>query len=237
MKHFLLLSLLVLSMSSYSQVEPQSEEVEQSQETAAIEEQSEEQAEAQDEQAVDEVAVVDEENSAEQDKFSLAEIMGVIGSKAQAGTSRVIGWAIERYGYPSGVIIGKEVGAKLIVGYFKGGGLLKSKNAELNELPVEWNIPSIGFGGEISGGGSVFLIYGPLDESNLYQTYIGLKGSAHSLVGGGVQVLREKNKFTQDGAIGMVYINLGLGFGATLSLDSVTFTKKTCWFGNRFCNN
>jgi hypothetical protein len=98
-----------------------------------------------------------------------------------------------------------------------------------------WNVPTLGFGGELSGGGVLIFVYGDLERHNIHQDFVGVRGSAHAIVGGSVQYMRQRRRALNGDALNIAYVNLGLGIGGNISVQSLSFTEKNCWFGSLFC--
>ncbi len=90
---------------------------------------------------------------------------GVFGS-ISAGLASVIDHAFQKFGRPTGYIIGDEGGGAFFAGLRYGQGRLVTKTQ--GERRVNWQGPSAGFDFGVAGSQVMFLVYSIEDHDQLY---------------------------------------------------------------------
>lgn len=141
---------------------------------------------------------------------------GFFGS-ISAGLASVIDHAFQRYGRPTGYILGDEGGGAFFAGLRYGQGSLVTKSQ--GERRVYWQGPSAGFDFGLAGSQVMFLVYNIDDHEELFQRFSGVDGSAYLVGGVGVTFLRR-------GKVTLAPIRTGLGLRVGANVGYLKFTPR-----------
>lgn len=141
---------------------------------------------------------------------------GVFGS-ISAGLASVIDFAFQKYGRPTGYILGDEGGGAFFAGLRYGQGRLVTK--QQGERRVYWQGPSAGFDFGLAGSQVMFLVYNVDDQDQLYQRFTGVDGSAYLVGGVGIT-------FMKRGKVILAPIRTGLGLRVGANLGYLKFTSS-----------
>lgn len=141
---------------------------------------------------------------------------GVFGS-ISAGLASVIDYAFQRYGRPTGYILGDEGGGAFFAGLRYGQGRLVTKTQ--GERRVYWQGPSAGFDFGVAGSQVMFLVYSIDDQEQMFQRFTGVDGSAYLVGGVGIT-------FMKRGKVILAPIRTGLGFRVGANLGYLKFTPS-----------
>ncbi len=141
---------------------------------------------------------------------------GVFGS-ISAGLASVIDYAFQRYGRPTGYILGDEGGGAFFAGLRYGQGRLVTKSQ--GERRVYWQGPSAGFDFGVAGSQVMFLVYSLEDQEQMFQRFTGVDGSAYLVGGVGIT-------FMKRGKVILAPIRTGLGFRVGANLGYLKFTPN-----------
>ena len=133
---------------------------------------------------------------------------GLFGT-ISAGLASVIDFAFQRYGRPSGYVLGDEGGVAFIAGLRYGEGRLVTK--QHGERKVYWQGPSAGFDFGVAGSQVMFLVYNIEDHPQLFQRFTGVDGSAYLVGGVGITFLKRGNLI-----LAPIRTGLGLRLGANV---------------------
>jgi hypothetical protein len=134
-----------------------------------------------------------------------------------AGLASVIDLAFQRYGRPTGYVLGDEGGGAFLAGLRYGEGRLVTKLQ--GERKVYWQGPSAGFDFGLAGSRVMFLVYNVEDQEELFQRFSGIDGSAYLVGGVGITFLKR-------GRIVLAPIRTGLGLRVGANLGYMKFTPR-----------
>ncbi len=152
--------------------------------------------------------------------YSPAEIRaagrGLFGSLS-AGLASVIDFAFQRYGKPTGYILGQEGGGAFLAGLRYGSGKLVTKSQPPSK--VYWQGPSVGYDLGLAGSRVMFLVYSVEDHARLFRRFIAVDGSAFLVGGVGIT-------FLKNGPLVLAPIRTGLGLRIGASVGYLKFTPK-----------
>lgn len=153
-------------------------------------------------------------------EFSVEDInaagRGFFGS-ISAGLAGVIEFAFQKYGRPTGYILGNEGGGALFAGLRFGDGTLVTKAA--GERKVYWQGPSVGYDFGLAGSRVMFLVYNIRDSQQLFERYAGVDGSAYLVGGVGITFLKK-------GKIALAPIRSGIGLRLGANVGYLKFTPS-----------
>lgn len=141
---------------------------------------------------------------------------GFFGS-ISAGLASVIDHAFQRFGRPSGYILGDEGGAAFVAGLRYGQGRLVTKLQ--GERQVYWQGPSAGFDFGLAGSQVMFLVYSVEDHEQLFQRFTGVDGSAYLVGGVGITFLKR-------GKVILAPIRTGIGMRVGANVGYLKFTPS-----------
>lgn len=141
---------------------------------------------------------------------------GFFGS-ISAGLAGVIDYAFQRYGRPSGYVLGDEGGGAFVAGLRYGEGRLVTKQG--GERKVYWQGPSAGFDFGVSGSQVMFLVYNVQDHEQMFQRFTGVDGSAYLVGGVGITFLKR-------GRVVLAPIRTGLGMRLGANIGYLKFTPR-----------
>lgn len=141
---------------------------------------------------------------------------GFFGS-ISAGLASVIDYAFQRFGRPTGYILGDEGGGAFLAGLRYGEGRLVTK--QQGERKVYWQGPSAGFDFGLTGSQVMFLVYGVEEHQQLFQRFTGVDGSAYLVGGVGVTFLKR-------GKVILAPIRTGLGMRVGANVGYLKFTPS-----------
>ena len=136
------------------------------------------------------------------------------------GLAKVIEYAFQRAGRPTGYILGEEAGGAFIAGVRYGEGWLHTKSGE--RYKVYWQGPSIGYDFGAEGSKTMILVYNLYDPSDIYNRFAGVDGSAY-LVGGVGITFQAHN----DIRLAPIRAGVGLRFGANVGY--LHYTRRPSW--------
>ena len=132
-----------------------------------------------------------------------------------AGLASVIDHAFQRFGRPTGYVLGEEGGGAFIAGlrYGEGRAVTKLKG----DRKVYWQGPSAGFDFGLAGSQVMFLVYDIDDHEQLFQRFTGIDGSAYIVGGVGITYLKR-------GKVVLAPIRTGLGLRVGANIGYLKFT-------------
>ena len=139
---------------------------------------------------------------------------GVFGT-ISAGLASVIDFAFQKYGKPTGYVLGDEGGGAFFAGLRYGEGRLVTKLG--GDRKVYWQGPSAGFDFGLAGSRVMFLVYSIEDHQELFQRFTGVDGSAYLVGGAGITLLKR-------GKVILAPIRTGLGLRVGASVGYLKFT-------------
>ncbi len=140
--------------------------------------------------------------------------------KISEGMAKVVEHGFSRYGYPTGYILGEEAGGAVVAGLRYGEGTLYTKNSQ--PMKVYWQGPSLGydFGGD--GAKVMTLAYNLQYNSQVFERFAGVDGSAYLVGGVGMT-------FLQRGDVVLAPIRAGLGLRLGANVGYVKYTPSATW--------
>lgn len=141
---------------------------------------------------------------------------GFFGS-ISAGLASVIDHAFQRYGRPTGYVLGDEGGGAFLAGLRYGEGRLVTKSQ--GERKVYWQGPSAGFDFGLAGSQVMFLVYNVEDHQQMFQRFTGVDGSAYLVGGVGITFLKR-------GKLILAPIRTGIGMRLGANLGYLKFTPS-----------
>ena len=141
---------------------------------------------------------------------------GFFGS-ISAGLAGVIDYAFQRYGRPTGYVLGDEGGAAFVAGLRYGKGQLVTK--QQGERQVYWQGPSAGFDFGLAGSQVMFLVYSIDDHEQMFQRFTGVDGSAYLVGGAGITFLKR-------GKVILAPIRTGIGVRVGANVGYLKFTPS-----------
>ena len=132
------------------------------------------------------------------------------------GLASVIERAVSQWGLPNGYVLGEEGSGAFVAGLRYGEGTLYTKNA--GDLRVYWQGPSVGF--DFGGNASkcFTLVYAIRRQSEIYQRFPGVEGSAYFIGGLGVN-------YQRSGRISLAPIRAGVGFRTGVNVGYLSYTR------------
>ncbi len=134
-----------------------------------------------------------------------------------AGLASVIDHAVQRFGRPTGYVLGTEGGAAFLAGLRYGEGRLVTK--QQGDRRVYWQGPSAGFDFGVAGSQVMFLVYNIEDHQQLFQRFTGIDGSAYLVGGVGITFLKR-------GKVILAPIRSGLGLRVGANVGYLKFTPS-----------
>ncbi len=141
---------------------------------------------------------------------------GVFGT-ISASLASVIDFAFQKYGKPTGYVLGDEGGGAFFAGLRYGEGRLVTKLG--GDRKVYWQGPSAGFDFGLAGSRVMFLVYSIEDHQELFQRFTGVDGSAYLVGGVGITLLKR-------GKIILAPIRTGLGMRFGANVGYLKFTPQ-----------
>lgn len=144
---------------------------------------------------------------------------GLFGTMSTS-LAAVIEHAFQKWGRPTGYVLGSEGGGALLAGLRYGKGTLYLRNG--GTRTVYWHGPSLGYDFGAESSRTMFLIYRMYDPEQLFRRFVGVDGSAYLVGGAGVTLLK-------GGPIIMAPIRTGLGLRVGANLGYVRFTPEPTW--------
>ncbi len=141
---------------------------------------------------------------------------GFFGS-ISAGLAGVIDYAFQRFGRPTGYVLGDEGGAAFVAGLRYGKGQLVTK--QQGERQVYWQGPSAGFDFGLAGSQVMFLVYSIDDHDQMFQRFTGVDGSAYLVGGAGITFLKR-------GKVILAPIRTGIGMRVGANVGYLKFTPN-----------
>ena len=142
-------------------------------------------------------------------------VAGFFGVAAQTA-AEIVEHIFADLGRPNAYITGEEGSGAIGVGLRYGKGYMHRKNYK-NQL-VYWQGPSIGF--DIGGNASkcFTLVYQIRRQSEIYQRFPGVEGSAYFIGGLGVN-------YQRSGRISLAPIRAGVGFRTGVNVGYLSYTE------------
>ena len=142
-------------------------------------------------------------------------VAGFFGVAAQTA-AEIVEHVLADLGRPNAYITGEEGSGAIGVGLRYGKGNMHRKNYK-NQL-VYWQGPSIGF--DIGGNASkcFTLVYQIRRQSEIYQRFPGVEGSAYFIGGLGVN-------YQRSGRISLAPIRAGVGFRTGVNVGYLSYTE------------
>lgn len=137
-----------------------------------------------------------------------------------SGLGSVIEYSFGQLGRPTGYVLGNEGGGAFIAGIRYGKGTLFTRSGERRE--VYWHGPSIGYDFGASGTKTLFLVYGLVDDLDIFNGFSGVDGSAFLVGGVGMTLLT-------DGKLVLAPIRSGVGLRLGASIGYIRFTARPTW--------
>lgn len=134
-----------------------------------------------------------------------------------AGLASVIDHAFQRFGRPTGYVLGEEGGGAFFAGLRYGQGRVVTK--QQGERRVYWQGPSAGFDFGLAGSQVMFLVYNIEDHPELFQRFSGIDGSAYFVGGVGITFLKR-------GKVILAPIRTGVGLRVGANVGYLKFTPS-----------
>jgi hypothetical protein len=138
------------------------------------------------------------------------------------GIASIVEKAADKWGQPSGYILGEEAGGAFIGGLRYGDGTLYTKDA--GDLRVFWQGPTIGVDLGADGARTMMLVYNLPRTSAIYQQFNGIAGAAYFVAGLGMTALT-----SGDEQMVVVPIRSGLGLRLGYNVGYLKFTVAPTW--------
>lgn len=160
------------------------------------------------------------ETAAADDTYSKSEIVnkvaGFFGVAAQTA-AEIVEHVFSDLGRPNAYITGEEASGAIGVGLRYGKGYMYRK--KYKNQRVYWQGPSLGF--DIGGNASktFTLIYQIRRQSEIYQRFPGVEGSAYFVGGMGVN-------YQRSGRISLAPIRAGVGFRTGINIGYLSYTEE-----------
>jgi hypothetical protein len=136
------------------------------------------------------------------------------------GMGKVVEYAFQRNGHPTGYILGEEAGGAVIAGLRYGEGTLYTKGFPPQK--VYWQGPSLGYDIGANGAKSLTLVYNLTYPSQIYERYAGIDGSAYLVGGIGIT-------FQQHDDVILAPIRAGLGLRLGANVGYLKYTPSPTW--------
>jgi len=140
--------------------------------------------------------------------------------KVSGGLAKVIEYAFQKAGRPTGYILGEEAGGAFIAGLRYGEGTLRIKGG--GSQRVYWQGPSIGYDFGAEGSKTMILVYNLYNPSDIYNVFAGVDGSAY-LVGGVGITFQARNE------IKLAPIRSGVGLRLGANVGYLRYTRAPTW--------
>lgn len=143
------------------------------------------------------------------------EVAGFFGVAAKTAAS-IVEHVFADLGRPNAYITGEEASGAIGIGLRYGKGYMHRKTYKNQK--VYWQGPSIGF--DFGGNASkcFTLIYQIRRQSEIYQRYPGVEGSAYFIGGLGVN-------YQRSGRISLAPIRAGVGFRTGVNIGYLSYTR------------
>ncbi len=134
--------------------------------------------------------------------------------------AEIIDLSFARYGMPTAIIRGEEIGASMLMGLRYGKGELAMQSGETSA--IHWRGPSLGIdaGGHLSK--SFILVYGLEEKQDLFQRFSGIDAALYYVGGVGVNYLQRKDMV-------LVPIRVGVGGQIGLSVGYMKLSEESGW--------
>lgn len=158
-----------------------------------------------------------------QNSFSAEEIKGAghrFFGRVSMDLARVIEYAFQRAGRPNGYILGEEAGGAFIAGLRYGEGTLYTKDAGNHR--VFWQGPSVGYDFGAEGSKTMVLVYDLQSPGEIFNTYVGVDGSAYLIGGVGITYLAR-------GHVALAPIRSGVGLRLGANVGYLKYTREPTW--------
>jgi hypothetical protein len=165
------------------------------------------------------VSLVTETASAAEETYSQSEIVnevaGFFGVAAKTAAD-IVSHVFEDLGRPNAYITGDEGSGAIVVGLRYGKGIMH--RTRFSNQKVYWQGPSVGF--DFGGNASkcFTLVYAIRRQSEIYQRFPGVDGSAYFIGGLGVN-------YQRSGRISLAPIRAGVGFRSGVNVGYLSYTR------------
>ncbi|MBT3069926.1 DUF1134 domain-containing protein [Rhodomicrobium sp. Az07] len=136
------------------------------------------------------------------------------------GLAKVIEHAFQRYGRPTGYILGEDAGGAFVAGLRYGEGTLHTKMYPTQK--VYWQGPSIGYDFGAAGSKTLTLVYNLTYPGQIFERFAGVDGSAYLV--GGIGITFQQH---DDVILAPIRAGLGLRFGANVGY--LKYTPSPTW--------
>jgi hypothetical protein len=136
------------------------------------------------------------------------------------GLAKVVQYAFNRNGSPTGYILGEEAGGAVVAGLRYGEGMLYTKMYPPQK--VYWQGPSLGYDFGANGSKVMTLVYNLSYTSQIYERFAGIDGSAYLIGGVGIT-------FQQHDDVILAPIRAGLGLRLGANVGYLKYTPSPTW--------
>jgi len=136
------------------------------------------------------------------------------------GLAKVVEHAFQRYGRPTGYILGEDAGGAIIAGLRYGEGTLHTKMYPSQK--VYWQGPSLGYDFGAAGSKTLTLVYNLGYPAQIFERFAGVEGSAYLVGGVGIT-------FQQHDDVILAPIRAGLGLRLGANVGYLKYTPSPTW--------
>ncbi len=136
------------------------------------------------------------------------------------GLAKVVEYAFQRNGQPTGYILGEEGSGAIVAGLRYGEGTLYTKGFPPQK--VYWQGPSLGYDFGANGSKSLTLVYNMQYPTQIYERFAGVDGSAYLVGGVGIT-------FQQHDDVILAPIRAGLGLRLGANVGYLKYTPSPTW--------
>ena len=140
--------------------------------------------------------------------------------RVSMGFARAVEYVFQRAGRPNGYILGEEAGGAFIAGLRYGEGTLYTKDA--GDHRIYWQGPSLGYDFGAEGSKTMVLVYDLRSPGEIFNTYVGVDGSAYLIGGVGITFL------TRDHIV-LAPIRSGIGLRLGANVGYLKYTREPTW--------
>jgi hypothetical protein len=159
----------------------------------------------------------------QQETYSVQEIaaagQGFFGT-ITSGLTGAFDYAFQKMGRPSGYVLGNEGGGAFLAGVRYGKGELHIKG--MPPRTVYWRGPTIGYDVGAAGSKLMVLVYNVRSPAEIYESFVGVDGSAYLVGGVGLTFLTNGRKV-------MAPIRTGLGLRLGANIGYLKFSENASW--------
>ncbi|WKW51698.1 DUF1134 domain-containing protein [Rhodomicrobium lacus] len=136
------------------------------------------------------------------------------------GLAKVVEHAFQRYGRPTGYILGEDAGGAIVAGLRYGEGTLHTKMYPTQK--VYWQGPSIGYDFGAAGSKTLTLVYNLTYPAQIFERFAGVDGSAYLVGGVGIT-------FQQHDDVILAPIRAGVGLRLGANVGYLKYTPSPTW--------